>query len=47
MRNWIAVAGAMEGVPVERVVYEPCYRTVAGTGCGMAFVTWNPEARPS
>jgi hypothetical protein len=43
IRNWIAVAAAMEHAPVRSVVYEPCYRTTAGTGCGMAFVVWNPE----
>jgi 3-O-methylgallate 3,4-dioxygenase len=44
IRNWIAVAAAMEHTPVQSVVYEPCYRTTAGTGCGMAFVVWNPAA---
>jgi hypothetical protein len=42
IRNWIAVAGAMESAPVTSVVYEPCYRTPSGTGCGMAFVQWTP-----
>jgi hypothetical protein len=42
IRNWIAVAGAMEPDPVTNLVYEPCYRTPAGTGCGMAFVLWQP-----
>ena len=32
--NWVAVAGAMEGIPMESISYEPGYRTNAGTGCG-------------
>lgn len=41
-RNWIAVAGALEesDLSAEVVDYVPCYRTEAGTGCGMAFVKW-------
>ncbi len=40
IRNWIAVAGAMESAEVVSLEYEPCYRTPSGTGCGMAFVHW-------
>jgi 3-O-methylgallate 3,4-dioxygenase len=40
IRNWIAVAAAMEDVPVASLSYVPCYRTPSGTGCGMAFVQW-------
>ena len=41
-RNWIVVAGALEEAALKaRVVdYQPCYRSEAGTGCGMAFVAW-------
>lgn len=41
IRNWIAVAGAMAGRGVAWHEYAPCYRTHAGTGCGMAFLRWN------
>jgi hypothetical protein len=40
IRNWIAVAGAMAGRPVAWSQYAPCYRTPAGTGCGMGFLRW-------
>jgi hypothetical protein len=46
IRNWIAVAAAMEATPVTRLTYVPAYRTAAGTGCGMAFVEWSPALRP-
>ena len=42
IRNWIAVAAAMEATPVTSLTYVPCYRTPSGTGCGMAFVEWSP-----
>ncbi|GAB3200147.1 hypothetical protein GCM10027062_18770 [Nocardioides hungaricus] len=46
LRNWIVVAGALagRGLRAEVVDYVPCYRTDAGTGCGMGFVTWTPDA---
>ena len=40
IRNWIAVAGAMEGRPVDWSEYVPIVRSVAGTGCGMGFLSW-------
>lgn len=42
LRNWIAVAGAMEGTGLRpRLIdYQPCYRTEAGTGNAMGFVAW-------
>ncbi len=40
IRNWIAVAGAAEGLRTDWSDYVPCYRSPAGTGCGMAFATW-------
>ena len=45
-RNWIVVAGALAQAPLSaRVVdYQPCYRSEAGTGCGMAFVAWQGSA---
>jgi 3-O-methylgallate 3,4-dioxygenase len=41
-RNWIVVAGALAETDLAATVvdYQPCYRSEAGTGCGMAFVTW-------
>ena len=38
--NWITVAGAMEAEEMTLLDYVPCYRTPAGTGCAMAFATW-------
>jgi hypothetical protein len=42
IRNWIALAGAMDDgdAGMELVNYVPCYRSTAGTGCAMAFATW-------
>ncbi len=39
-RNWIAMAGAMEPMDMLLAEYIPCYRTPAGTGCGMGFAYW-------
>ena len=41
IRNWIAAAGALEGLAMRLVDYVPCYRSEAGTGCGMAFAIWD------
>jgi Catalytic LigB subunit of aromatic ring-opening dioxygenase len=38
--NWIAAAGALEGLSPAVVDYVPGYRTPAGTGTGMAFARW-------
>jgi hypothetical protein len=38
--NWVATAGAMGGTKMETLVYEPGYRTPAGTGCGCACGVW-------
>ncbi|MFC4029949.1 hypothetical protein ACFO3J_00525 [Streptomyces polygonati] len=45
MRNWIVVAGALRSssLTAELVGYEPCYRAEAGTGCAMAFMTWQDD----
>ena len=40
MRNWIAVAGAVEGLNLHWSDYIPGYRTAAGTGTGIAFAAW-------
>jgi len=43
LRNWIAVAGIADevGLTVTNVDYEPAYRTEAGTGNAMGFITWD------
>ena len=38
--NWIAVAGAADGIDLDWFEYVPGYRTPAGTGTGMSFATW-------
>jgi 3-O-methylgallate 3,4-dioxygenase len=40
IRNWITVAGASEHLATEWQDYVPCYRSAAGTGCGMGFAVW-------
>ncbi|MDA3625599.1 hypothetical protein OU415_09140 [Saccharopolyspora sp. WRP15-2] len=42
LRNWIAVAGIADeaGLDVTSADYVPCYRTEAGTGNAMCFLTW-------
>ena len=37
IRNWITVAGAAGHLKNEWQEYVPCYRSAAGTGCGMGF----------
>jgi OH-DDVA oxygenase/3-O-methylgallate 3,4-dioxygenase len=39
--NWVAAAGALEGLDASVVDYVPGYRTPAGTGTGMAFARWD------
>jgi hypothetical protein len=41
IRNWIAVAGAIEGMNNRWTEYQPLYRTPAGTGIGAAFGVWS------
>jgi len=41
IRNWIAVAGAVEHLDLEWSLYEPGYRTPAGTGTGLGFALWS------
>lgn len=40
IRNWIMVAGALHGVKTSWSEYIPVYRTLAGTGIGLAFARW-------
>ena len=41
IRNWVTLGGAMEDKTMDLIDYQPCYRTLAGTGCAMAFATWS------
>ncbi len=38
--NWVAAAGALDGLSATVVDYVPGYRSPAGTGAGMAFAYW-------
>jgi len=40
IRNWITVAGAAGHLNNVWREYIPCYRSAAGTGCGMGFALW-------
>ena len=40
IRNWIAAGAAVDHLPMRSCEYIPAYRTEAGTGCAMGFVTW-------
>lgn len=42
--NWVAAAGALEGLAATVIDYVPGYRSPAGTGTGMAFAYWEPAA---
>lgn len=37
---WFTGGGACEGLSMELLAYVPAYRTIAGTGCGMAMARW-------
>jgi 3-O-methylgallate 3,4-dioxygenase len=41
IRNWITVAGAAAHLTTQWQDYVPCYRSLAGTGCGMGFAVWS------
>lgn len=41
IRNWITVAGAAEHLEMRWHDYIPCYRSMAGTGVGVAFAAWS------
>ncbi|MBL4720155.1 MAG: extradiol ring-cleavage dioxygenase [Alphaproteobacteria bacterium] len=41
IRNWLCAAGALEQLPLNFTDYQPGYRTMAGTGTGMAFAIWS------
>jgi 3-O-methylgallate 3,4-dioxygenase len=42
--NWVAAAGALEGLAATVIDYVPGYRSPAGTGTGMAFAYWELAA---
>lgn len=44
IRNWILVGGALAGYSMRVVDYVPAYRSMLGSGCGMAFAEWTPAA---
>jgi hypothetical protein len=43
IKSWLVVAAAMKeaGLRLQSSEYTPCYRTPAGTGSGMGFVSWS------
>ena len=41
IRNWLTVAGAVEGMTLAWHKYLPVYRSQAGTGVGMGFARWS------
>jgi hypothetical protein len=40
VRNWIAAAGAASHLSASWVEYIPAWRSLAGTGVGLAFGLW-------
>lgn len=40
--NWVAVASVMAPTRMKLVDYQPCYRSLAGTGHGICFGYWQP-----
>ena len=42
--NWIMLAGCVSGFARHWNEYHPVFRTPAGTGCGLAFSAWLPNA---
>lgn len=38
--NWVIVAAAMEPKTMQLIDYQPCYRSLAGTGHGVTFGYW-------
>lgn len=40
--NWVTVASAMAPTRMKLVDYQPCYRSLAGTGHGICFGYWQP-----
>ena len=42
--NWVTVAAAMAPSRMQLIDYQPCYRSLAGTGHGICFGYWQPSA---
>jgi Catalytic LigB subunit of aromatic ring-opening dioxygenase len=40
--NWVMAAGALRDLRVDQCDYIPVHRTPAGSGIGLAFLTWQP-----
>ena len=40
IRNWIALAGAVNALSMQWAEYVPAYRSPAGTGTGLCFALW-------
>ena len=38
--NWLVAAAAMDPLPMSLIDYQPCYRSMAGTGHGVTFGVW-------
>ena len=43
--NWVAAQGVMGDVPMEIITYEPGYRSLAGTGCGIGVGHWEVSGK--
>jgi len=41
--NWVTLAGVMEDVPMTLIDYIPAYRSLLGTGHGLAFGYWSAD----
>jgi len=44
IRNWILVGAALTGFTMRLIEYIPAYRSIRGSGCGMAFAEWAPAS---
>lgn len=42
--NWVVVSAAAEDMAMTLAAYLPCYRSVGGTGHGVAYAYWEPVA---
>jgi 3-O-methylgallate 3,4-dioxygenase len=42
IRSWLAAVGAAEGLNLDFMEYQACYRSAAGSGMGMGFAVWKP-----
>lgn len=40
VKNWVVAAAAVDHLTFELIDYVPCYRSLAGTGAGLAFARW-------